>query len=159
MNRRAEKSLLSWKDSNHRKPLLLLGARQVGKTWLMNEFGRKYFEKVLYIRFDRNEQMRQLFERSSYDMNELLLLLQAAARFKIEPGKTLIILDEIQECPAALTSLKYLRGFAGVPRDGRRLASGSTPTPGHRFPGGEGSHSPPVSHELSGVFGCTGLWV
>lgn len=107
MNRRAEKSLLSWKDSNHRKPLLLLGARQVGKTWLMNEFGRKYFEKVLYVRFDRNEQMRQLFERSSYDMNEMLLLLQAAARFKIEPGKTLIILDEIQECPAALTSLKY----------------------------------------------------
>lgn len=107
MNRRLEKTLLSWKDSPRRKPLLLLGARQVGKTWLMNEFGRKYYDKVVYIRFDQNEQMRRLFERSSHDMNELLLLLQATARFKITPGNTLIVLDEIQECPTALTSLKY----------------------------------------------------
>ena len=107
MNRRLEKTLLSWKDSPRRKPLLLLGARQVGKTWLMNEFGRKYYDKVVYIRFDQNEQMRRLFERSSHDMNELLLLLQASARFKITPGNTLIVLDEIQECPTALTSLKY----------------------------------------------------
>lgn len=107
MNRRLEKTLLSWKDSPRRKPLLLLGARQVGKTWLMNEFGRKYYDKVVYIRFDQNEQMRRLFESSSHDMNELLLLLQASARFKITPGNTLIVLDEIQECPTALTSLKY----------------------------------------------------
>lgn len=107
MKRSLEKELKRWKQSPRRKPLLLLGARQVGKTWLMKDFGSRYFKQVAYIRFDRNERMRRIFETSSFDMAELLLLMQAELKFKIDPGKTLIILDEIQECPAALTSLKY----------------------------------------------------
>lgn len=90
-----------------RKPLLLLGARQVGKTWLMRHFGDENYKDVVYIRFDRNERMRRIFETSNYDMKELLLLMQAETNINIKPGDTLIILDEIQDCPAALTSLKY----------------------------------------------------
>ena len=90
-----------------RKPLLLLGARQVVKTWLMRHFGDENYKDVVYIRFDRNERMRRIFETSNYDMKELLLLMQAETNINIKPGDTLIILDEIQDCPAALTSLKY----------------------------------------------------
>lgn len=107
MKRSLEKELQKWRKNPRRKPLLLLGARQVGKTWLMKDFGARYYENVAYIRFDRNERIRALFESSNYDMQELLLLLQAELKFKITPGNTLLILDEIQECPAALTSLKY----------------------------------------------------
>lgn len=107
MQRLLEKELNKWKDSPVRKPLLLLGARQVGKTWLMLHFGKKHYEHMVYIRFDRNARMRRIFEESNFNMPELLLLLQAETGIKIEAGKVLIILDEIQDCPAALTSLKY----------------------------------------------------
>ncbi|MBQ3218585.1 MAG: ATP-binding protein [Akkermansia sp.] len=107
MKRESENALLKWHQNPGRKPLLLLGARQVGKTWLMRHFGEKHFKHVAYIRFDRNERMRTIFETSDYNIEELLLHLQAEVRHKITPGKTLLILDEIQECPAALTSLKY----------------------------------------------------
>ena len=107
MKRRLEQDLKKWKDSPMRKPLLLLGARQVGKTWLMRHFGDENYKDVVYIRFDRNERMRRIFETSNYDMKELLLLMQAETNINIKPGDTLIILDEIQDCPAALTSLKY----------------------------------------------------
>lgn len=107
MQRTLEEALINWKKSPVRKPLLLLGARQVGKTWLMRHMGSKYYTDMVYIRFDRNERMRRIFEESNYDMQELLLLLQAESKIKIKPEKTLIILDEIQDCPAALTSLKY----------------------------------------------------
>ncbi len=107
MKRELEKALLKWHQNPSRKPLLLLGARQVGKTWLMFHFGEKNYKHVAYIRFDRNERMRAIFEASNYNMKELLLNIQAEVRQKITLGKTLLILDEIQECPAALTSLKY----------------------------------------------------
>ena len=107
MKRRLEQDLKKWKDSPMRKPLLLLGARQVGKTWLLRHFGDENYKDVVYIRFDRNERMRRIFETSNYDMKELLLLMQAETNINIKPGDTLIILDEIQDCPAALTSLKY----------------------------------------------------
>lgn len=107
MKRKLEQDLKKWKDSPMRKPLLLLGARQVGKTWLMRHFGDENYKDVVYIRFDRNERMRRIFETSNYDMKELLLLMQAETNINIKPGDTLIILDEIQDCPAALTSLKY----------------------------------------------------
>ena len=107
MQRLLENDLNKWKNSPVRKPLLLLGARQVGKTWLMQYFGQNHYENMVYIRLDRNERMRRIFEESSYNMPELLLLMQAESGIKIEAGKTLIILDEIQDCPAALTSLKY----------------------------------------------------
>lgn len=98
--------LIEWKNNPRRKPLLLLGARQVGKTWLAREFGRLNYKNVVYVRFDRDEIVRQSFEKD-YDIPRLIDTLQVRSKAKIEPGKTLIILDEIQECPSALTSLKY----------------------------------------------------
>lgn len=107
MKRILTEELLKWKNSANRKPLLLLGARQVGKTWLMQDFAASHYKNAVYIRFDRNLRMREIFETGNYEMQSLLLQLQMHTEKKIEPGETLIILDEIQECPAALTSLKY----------------------------------------------------
>lgn len=86
---------------------MLLGARQVGKTWPLQDFAASCYQNSVYIRFDRNIHMREIFESSNYEMASLLLQLQMAAESKIEPGKTLIILDKIQDCTAAPTSLKY----------------------------------------------------
>lgn len=107
MKRLLTNELKKWKESPFRKPLLLLGARQVGKTWLLKDFADTDYQNSVYIRFDRNIRMREIFESSNYEMSTLLLQLQMAAESKIEPGKTLIIMDEIQDCPAALTALKY----------------------------------------------------
>ncbi len=107
MKRQLTEKLKQWKQSSGRKPLLLLGARQVGKTWLMQDFAHQEYAQTVYIRFDRNEQARRIFAESNYNMHELLLDLQAETEQKITPQDTLIILDEIQECPEALTSLKY----------------------------------------------------
>ncbi|MBQ2379742.1 MAG: ATP-binding protein [Akkermansia sp.] len=121
MKRDAIEQLQNWKKSPIRKPLLLLGARQVGKTWLMQEFGRRYYKKVAYIRFDLNERLRASFEQD-YDINRLLEAIQLDVRFKITPKDTLIIFDEIQECPRALTSLKY---FCEEAREYHVIAAGS----------------------------------
>lgn len=109
MQRKALIKLMEWREMSppRRKPMLLLGARQVGKTWLMREFGARAFERVAYIRFDRNATMRRVFEEDGADIPLLLSHLQAEVGFKLEAGRTLLILDEIQECPAALTALKY----------------------------------------------------
>ncbi len=106
MQRSAMKKLVEWQNSPRRKPLLLLGARQVGKTWLLKEFGKTCFRNTAYVRLDQNQQMRAVFERD-YDISRILLSIQLQAGFAVVPGETLIILDEIQSCPAALTSLKY----------------------------------------------------
>lgn len=115
MDRFLMTDLIAWKDSTGRKPLILNGARQVGKTWLLKEFGSQQFENVAYVNFDNNDRLSQQFERG-YDTDRLLLALQAEARQPITPGKTLVVLDEIQECPKAITSLKYFcenaRGLA-----------------------------------------------
>lgn len=122
MKRAKIKDLERWKENPRRKPLLLLGARQVGKTWLMQEFGRLHYEKVAYIRFDRDEELKQVFERSGYNIPLLLSSVEAKIGFKVEAGKTLIIFDEIQECPHALTSLKY---FCEEAREHHIIAAGS----------------------------------
>lgn len=106
MKRWAIKDLESWKKHPRRKPLLLLGARQVGKTWLMHEFGRLHYKDVVYVRFDKDVYMRQAFEQD-YDIPRLMNTLRIHSGLPVTPGETLIILDEIQECPCALTSLKY----------------------------------------------------
>lgn len=121
MNRHAEQQLLKWKESSSRKPLLIMGARQVGKTWLMQEFGRKYYSDVAYISFDSNENMRLVFE-SGFDVKRILLMLQAETAKSIHPEKTLIIFDEVQECPRALTALKYFCEYA---REYHIIAAGS----------------------------------
>lgn len=106
MKRNALQQLLDWKHSTHRKPLLLNGARQVGKTWLMKEFGRTAYKKVAYVNLDGDPLLKNAFEQD-FDLSRLLLLLQIASRQTIHPDDTLLIFDEIQTNPAALTSLKY----------------------------------------------------
>lgn len=106
MKRFAMQKLKAWKEAGNRKPLILSGARQVGKTWLMKAFGKEAFADVAYINFDGNPRMRQLFSLD-YNVPRLLSGLQAESSTLITPGKTLIIFDEIHTNPAALTSLKY----------------------------------------------------
>lgn len=106
MKRKLLNNLIEWKTDKNHKPLVLEGARQVGKTWLMKEFGRTQYKKVAYINFDRNEKMCKVFE-TDLDTNRLLTAIELDVEFKITPEDTLIIFDEIQECPRAITSLKY----------------------------------------------------
>ena len=98
--------LLKWKDSKRRKPLIIEGARQVGKTWLMKEFGRQAYKDTVYINFDSNSRMKELFT-SDLDTDRLIMGLELYAGRKIEPENTLLIFDEVQEVPRALSSLKY----------------------------------------------------
>ena len=106
MYRTAIETLLKWKESKYRKPLIIEGARQVGKTWLMKEFGKIAYENVLYINFDSNARMAELFT-SDLNIERILLGLEIYTEQKILPEKTLIIFDEVQEVPKALSSLKY----------------------------------------------------
>lgn len=98
--------LCKWKNSKDRKPLMLLGARQVGKTWIMRSFGEKEYKKVAYINCDDEPRMKNLFELD-YDIDRILIAMQAITGIRITPGDTLIIMDEIQEIPRGLHSLKY----------------------------------------------------
>ena len=106
MYRKAYKKMVEWKDSKTRKPLLLLGARQVGKTWLMKEFGMNEYENVVYVNCDTEPLAQQLF-LSDYDIARIILGLQAISGETITEGQTLIILDEIQEAKRGLHCLKY----------------------------------------------------
>ena len=106
MERFALDRLVAWKGSKHRKPLILKGVRQVGKTWLLKEFGSRYYDNVAYFNFDENPEYRQFFETTK-DVNRIMQNLVFASGQKISPNTTLIVFDEIQECPAALNSLKY----------------------------------------------------
>lgn len=111
MVREVMKQLEAWKNRKARKPLILRGVRQVGKTWLMKEFGRLYYQKCVYISMDENERMEEAF-RDAFDIERIILLLEIEAGFKIDPENTLIIFDEIQEIPRALKSLKYFQETA-----------------------------------------------
>ena len=106
MKRNAIEQLLAWKNSADRKPLVLKGARQVGKTWLMEEFGRLYYEDTFYFNFDEEGELKSIFEtnKNPHRIIELLGLIKGK---KILPEKHLIIFDEVQECSEALNSLKY----------------------------------------------------
>ena len=106
MIREAIKDLIRWKNGDHRKPLVIRGARQVGKTWIMKEFGKTHYEKLAYINFDNNERMESLFS-GNLDISRIITALQIESGVTIEANNTLIIFDEVQEVPRALTSLKY----------------------------------------------------
>ncbi|MCD8106129.1 MAG: ATP-binding protein [Lachnospiraceae bacterium] len=106
MYRKLIEQLKSWKEDPERKPLIIRGARQVGKTWLMKEFGASCYEKCAYISMDENEVMEAVF-RDAFDIDRIVGALQIEAGFRIEPENTLIIFDEVQEIPRALKSLKY----------------------------------------------------
>ena len=105
MERFLIEELRKWKNSSSRKPLILEGARQVGKTWLLKQFGKSDFKNTAYINCDNNPQMQSLF--TDFNVQRLLRGFSAISEQKITAGKTLIVLDEIQEIPLALTSLKY----------------------------------------------------
>ena len=106
MYRIAIEKLYKWKNSKRRKPLIIEGARQVGKTWLMKEFGKQAYADTVYINFDSNSRMADLFS-SDLDTDRLILGLELYAGRKINPENTLLIFDEVQEVPRALASLKY----------------------------------------------------
>ncbi len=106
MYRTAMEQLYQWKKKRYRKPLLIRGARQVGKTWLMREFGKEAYQQTVYINFDNNRQMQELF-LADLNIDRIVLGLELYAGHKIEPDNTLLIFDEIQEVSLALTSLKY----------------------------------------------------
>ena len=106
MKRFALDKLKQWKDKENRKPLIIRGARQVGKTWLMKEFGRTCFTNVAYVNFDSNTRMKQVFE-GELDIERLILAIRAECGVPVDAEHTLLIFDEVQEVPRALTSLKY----------------------------------------------------
>lgn len=98
--------LLVWKKSPYRKPLILKGVRQVGKTWILKEFGRLYYDSVAYFNFEENPEFKQFFQLTK-DVNRILQNLMLVSGQKIEPDNTLIIFDEVQNCPEVINSLKY----------------------------------------------------
>lgn len=107
MKRNAIKELYKWKENNDRKPLVILGARQVGKTWLMKEFGKEAYKKCAYVNFEDNDDLRGMFEHD-FDIQRIIANLQWATDVTIDED-TLIILDEIQEAPRGITALKYFQ--------------------------------------------------
>lgn len=108
MERNEMNYLKSWKKSTKRKPLIIRGARQVGKTWLMKEFGSREYQKCAYVNFESNAALRTLFS-DNFDIKRILTAIQIDTGLTVEPENTLIILDEIQEAMGALTSLKYFQ--------------------------------------------------
>lgn len=98
--------LEKWKNKKRRKPLIIQGARQVGKTWIMKEFGNRYFQDVVYINFDNNERMKNVFD-IDYDVNRIISALKIEHGKSFKAENTLLVFDEIQEVPKALTALKY----------------------------------------------------
>lgn len=108
MKRNAVSELIRWKNSPDRKPLVIRGARQVGKTWIMKEFGRSCYDSYVYFNFDEEDQLKSVFKRNK-NPQRIVELLSLISGEKIFPEKTLIIFDEIQECPEALNTLKYFK--------------------------------------------------
>lgn len=106
MERFLMQELIGWKDNPRRKPLILNGARQVGKTWLLKRFGADHFENIAYVSLDNDSLARSYFE-PDFNVQRIIASLSLQLDVDIKPGKTLIILDEIQACPKAITSLKY----------------------------------------------------
>ena len=106
MERFILKQLLSWKNSPYRKPLILKGVRQVGKTWILKEFGKRYYENIAYFNFDENEEYKQFFETTK-NVDRILQNLMLASGQAITAEKTFIIFDEIQDCPNVINSMKY----------------------------------------------------
>ena len=104
MYRSSINDLIKWKNKKKRKPLLLTGARQVGKTWLATEFGRLYFKKTAYINMDNNKTMQDIFEHG-YNIEHIISAFKIESGINITPNDTLIIIDEIQEVPKALSIL------------------------------------------------------
>ena len=137
MKRTLYKSLLAWKNDPDRKPLMLEGARQVGKTWLLKEFGKNEYDNLVYVNFHDTPEAQNLF-RQNLDVHRIMESLETFSRQKISAGKTLIFMDEIQEAYKGLDCLKY---FCEEARDQHVVVAGSllgvTHRPGESFPVGK----------------------
>lgn len=121
MERLAIRELLAWKKKEYRKPLIVEGARQVGKTWLVKEFARQNYKKLAYVNFEEMKMMQNLFEQD-FDIQRILIAIGASTNVNCTEGDTLIFFDEIQAAPHAITSLKY---FAENAPDYHVIAAGS----------------------------------
>lgn len=108
MKRKLTNQLACWKNASNRKPLLIQGARQVGKTWLMKTFGKECFQSVAYVNLETNKEMKDAFQQN-FEIDRILLAIQITSGVKVIKGETLVIIDEIQESPFAITSLKYFQ--------------------------------------------------
>src|SRR6185503_7621866 len=106
MKRKELSLLVDWKSKNERKPLIINGARQVGKTWLLTEFARKHFKNYAYLNFESGETLKTIFE-GGFDLPRILSAIEIETGTRLEPGVSLLVLDEIQEAPKALLALKY----------------------------------------------------
>lgn len=106
MYREKIESLVTWRNSKNRKPLIIRGARQTGKTWLMKEFGQNYYQNTVYLNFEQNKRISDMF-KSDFNIERILSFLKIESGGEINPGNTLLIFDEIQNVPEAITSLKY----------------------------------------------------
>lgn len=137
MERKIYNELKAWKENPHRKPLILMGARQVGKTWIMRHFGEREYESVAYVNCDEEPRMREVF-LPDYNIDRILLAIQAITGVSISAGRTLIILDEIQAVARGLHSLKYF--CENAPGQHVMVAGsllGITLTQGESFPVGK----------------------
>jgi predicted AAA+ superfamily ATPase len=106
MKRSIESALVQWKNESRRKPMILRGARQVGKTYVVEKFGRENFEDFVVIDFEKHPEWHSLFDKN-LDPGRILAGLELVCQRKIEPGKVLLFFDEIQSCPRALMALRY----------------------------------------------------
>lgn len=106
MERSIYQSLLGWKNKQERKPLILNGARQVGKTYILQEFGRREYRQLAFFSLDRDQKAAEVFEKGG-STADMLMALSAISQVDITPNDTLVVLDEIQDCPKALEALKY----------------------------------------------------
>ena len=140
MERFILKKLLDWKNSPYRKPLILKGVRQVGKTWILKEFGRRCYENTAYFNFDENEEYKQFFETTK-DVDRILQNLMLASGQKILPEKTLIIFDEVREC-------------APVPYRLCRLPVGDRPRKAIVLSSRQGQFHADRSHDFLGIPAC-----
>ena len=139
MERLIYKDLLAWKNAKNRKPLILDGARQVGKTWIVKHFGKQEYQHLIYLNCDNNPQVKGLF--SDFNIKRIFRFLSALSGKPVIAGKTLIFLDEIQELPYGLTSLKY---FCEEAREYHVIVAGSllgiSMHAGTGFPVGKNDH-------------------
>lgn len=138
------RELIRWKSRPNRKPLIVQGARQTGKTWLMNEFARQEFPDFVRIDFLYDEAARLLFSQN-LDLHQIVSRIELRTGHQLDPERTLIIFDEIQEAPRGLTSLKY---FCEQAREYHIVAAGSYMGLSLHVPCGEGRSAHAAAHEL-----------
>lgn len=106
MERSIYNKLVEWKNKQNHKPLILNGARQVGKTYILQEFGKREYKKLAFFSLDRNQKAAEVFEKGGTTA-DILMALSAISQVDITPNDTLMVLDEIQDCPKALEALKF----------------------------------------------------